>query len=40
VAALKVANETQKQTMKGFNMDDMEDLFDDMADMMADMEEV
>ena len=40
VAALKVANEAQKQTMKGMNMDDMEDLFDDMADMMADMEEI
>ena len=26
--------------MKNFNMDQMEDLFDDMADMMADMEEV
>jgi len=26
--------------MKEFNMDQMEDLFDDMADMMADMEEI
>ena len=26
--------------MKNFNMDQMEDLFDDMADMMADMEEI
>lgn len=26
--------------MKNFDMDQMEDLFDDMADMMADMEEV
>jgi len=26
--------------MKNFNMDEMEDLFDDMADMMADMEEI
>jgi len=31
---------TQKETMKAFKMDDMEDLFDDMADMMADMEEI
>jgi hypothetical protein len=40
VAALKVANDCQKQTMKAFDMDDMEDLMDDMADMMADMNEV
>ena len=26
--------------MKNFNMDQMEDLFDDMADMMADQEEI
>ena len=26
--------------MKAFDMDKMEDLFDDMADMMADMEEI
>merc|ERR1712232_955326 len=40
VAALKEANTQQKETMKNFNMDQMEDLFDDMADMMADMEEI
>ena len=40
VAALKQANVTQKETMKAFKMDGMEDLFDDMADMMADMEEI
>ena len=40
VAALKQANTAQKEVMKNFDMDDMEDLFDDMADMMADMEEV
>lgn len=26
--------------MKSFNMDQVEDLFDDMADMMGDMEEI
>ncbi len=26
--------------MKNFNIDQMEDVFDDMADMMADMEEI
>ena len=40
VAALKEANTQQKEIMKNFNMDQMEDLFDDMADMMADMEEI
>ena len=40
VAALKQANIAQKEVMKNFNMDQMEDLFDDMADMMADMEEI
>ena len=40
VQALKTANVAQKETMKNFNMDQMEDLFDDMADMMADMEEI
>ena len=40
MAALKEANTQQKEVMKNFNMDQMEDLFDDMADMMADMEEV
>ena len=40
VAALKSANVAQKEVMKNFNMDQMEDLFDDMADMMADMEEI
>ena len=40
VQALKAANVAQKETMKNFNMDDMEDLFDDMADMMADQEEI
>ena len=40
VAALKEANTQQQAMMKNFNMDQMEDLFDDMADMMADMEEI
>ena len=37
---MKEANTQQKEIMKNFNMDQMEDLFDDMADMMADMEEI
>ena len=40
VSALKEANTQQQAMMKNFNMDQMEDLFDDMADMMADMEEI
>ena len=40
MSALKEANTQQKEMMKNFNMDQMEDLFDDMADMMADMEEI
>ena len=40
VQALKSANVAQKEQMKNFNMDEMEDLFDDMADMMADAEEI
>lgn len=40
VAALKQANIAQKEVMKNFDMDQMEDLFDDMADMMADMDEI
>ncbi len=40
VQALKAANVAQQAVMKNFNMDEMEDLFDDMADMMADMEEI
>lgn len=40
VAALKQANVAQKEVMKNFNMDQMEDLMDDMADMMADMDEI
>ena len=40
VSALREANTQQQAMMKNFNMDQMEDLFDDMADMMADMEEI
>ena len=40
VSAMKEANIQQKEMMKGMDMDEMEDVFDDMADMMADMEEI
>ena len=40
VQALKAANVAQKEQMKNFNMDEMEDLFDDMADLMADQAEI
>ena len=40
VQALKAANVAQKEQMKNFDMDQMEDLFDDMADLMADHEEI
>ena len=40
VAAMKDASIVQKEQMKNFNMDEVEDLFDDMADMMADQEEI
>ena len=40
VSAMKDASIVQKEQMKNFNMDEVEDLFDDMADMMADQEEI
>ena len=33
---MKEASKAQKIQMDKFNMDEVEDLFDDMADMMAD----
>ena len=40
MAAMKEANIVQKEQMKNFNMDEMEDVLEDMADMMADQEEI
>ena len=40
VQALKAANVAQKQQMKNFDQDELEDLFDDMADMMAESNEI
>ena len=40
VSAMKEASIVQKQQMKEFNMDEVEDLFDDMADLMQDQEEI
>ena len=40
VAAMKEANVAQKEQMKNFNLDEMEDVMDDMEDMMADQEEI
>ncbi len=37
---MKEAASVQKVEMAKFDMDNVEDLFDDMADMMADQEEV
>ena len=37
---MKSAAVVQKQQMKAFNMDEVEDLFDDMADLMADQEDI
>ena len=40
VAAMKEANLAQKEVLKNFNMDEIEDMMDDMADLMADQEEI
>ena len=37
---MKEANKVQKEQMAKFDMDEVEDLFDDMADMMADQEDI
>ena len=37
---MKEAAKVQKQQMEKFDMDAVEDLFDDMADMVADQEEI
>lgn len=37
---MKAASAVQKQQMEKFDMDEVEDLFDDMADMMADQEDI
>ena len=39
-AALKSANVAQKAMMKDFDLDKMEDLFDDMQEMMEEQEEI
>lgn len=37
---MKEASKVQQEQMKKFDMDEVEDLFDDMADMMADQEDI
>ena len=37
---MKEASKVQKEQMAKFDMDEVEDLFDDMADMMADQEDI
>lgn len=37
---MKEANKVQKEQMAKFDMDEVEDMFDDMAEMMADQEDI
>ncbi len=40
MAAMKEANVAQKEQLKNFDIDEMEDVMEDMQDMMADQEEI